>query len=158
VQFLFAEHALDVERRELRRRDALIAIEPQVFDLLLYLVRNRDRVVSKDDLIEADGTPEGCNGSTTCNGPPRPRKLPRTDAAAATEQATFTATHRAARAHESAKVYVKSGPARRMPVMLDRTDLEPLFFAPFVSSVMRIEPAWIDYNGHLNSACRKTAR
>jgi len=58
VQFLFAEHALDVERRELRRRDELIAIEPQVFDLLLYLVRNRDRVVSKDDLIEADGTPE----------------------------------------------------------------------------------------------------
>src|SRR5260370_37208590 len=36
--------------------------------------------------------------------------------------------------------------------MLDRTDLEPLFFAPFVSSVMRIEPAWIDYNGHLNMA------
>jgi len=39
-----------------------------------------------------------------------------------------------------------------MPVMLDRIDLEPLFFAPFVSSVMRIEPAWIDYNGHLNMA------
>jgi acyl-CoA thioester hydrolase len=36
--------------------------------------------------------------------------------------------------------------------MLDRTDLEPLFFAPFVSSVMRVEDAWIDYNGHLNMA------
>jgi acyl-CoA thioester hydrolase len=36
--------------------------------------------------------------------------------------------------------------------MLDRTDLEPLFFAPFVSSVMRVEPSWIDYNGHLNMA------
>ena len=36
--------------------------------------------------------------------------------------------------------------------MLDRTQLEPLFFAPFVSSVMRVEPAWIDYNGHLNMA------
>src|SRR5438046_4534756 len=36
--------------------------------------------------------------------------------------------------------------------MLDRGDLEPLFFAPFVSSVMRVEPAWIDYNGHLNMA------
>src|ERR1700754_468444 len=36
--------------------------------------------------------------------------------------------------------------------MLDRTDLEPLFFAPFVSSVMRVEPTWIDYNGHLNMA------
>jgi acyl-CoA thioester hydrolase len=36
--------------------------------------------------------------------------------------------------------------------MLDRTDLEPVFFAPFVSSVMRVEPGWIDYNGHLNMA------
>lgn len=37
-------------------------------------------------------------------------------------------------------------------IMLERPDLEPLFFAPFVSSVMRVEPAWIDYNGHLNMA------
>jgi len=36
--------------------------------------------------------------------------------------------------------------------MLDRVDFEPLFFAPFVSSVMRVEPQWIDYNGHLNMA------
>ena len=36
--------------------------------------------------------------------------------------------------------------------MLDRIDLEPVFFAPFVSSVMRVEPQWIDYNGHLNVA------
>ena len=34
-------------------RDALVAVEPQVFDLLLYLVHNRDRVVSKDDVLEA---------------------------------------------------------------------------------------------------------
>ena len=36
--------------------------------------------------------------------------------------------------------------------MLERSDLEPLFFAPFVSSIMRVEPTWIDYNGHLNMA------
>jgi acyl-CoA thioester hydrolase len=36
--------------------------------------------------------------------------------------------------------------------MLDRRDPEPAFFAPFVSSPMRVEPAWIDYNGHLNMA------
>jgi len=36
--------------------------------------------------------------------------------------------------------------------MLDRTDPEPAFMAPFISSVMRIEPQWIDYNGHLNVA------
>jgi hypothetical protein len=35
--------------------------------------------------------------------------------------------------------------------MLDRTDLEPVFFAPFISSLMRVEPQWIDYNGHLNT-------
>lgn len=36
--------------------------------------------------------------------------------------------------------------------MLDRSDLEPLFFAPFVSSLMRVDSGWIDYNGHLNMA------
>src|SRR3974390_1385510 len=36
--------------------------------------------------------------------------------------------------------------------MLESRDLEPLFFAPFVSSLMRVEPGWIDYNGHLNMA------
>ena len=51
VQFIFADHVLDTERRELRRGPALIAVEPQVLDLLVHLVQNRDRVVSKDDLI-----------------------------------------------------------------------------------------------------------
>jgi TolB-like protein/Tfp pilus assembly protein PilF len=51
VQFLFTDHSLDTDRRELRRGSAPIPVEPQVFDLLVYLVQNRDRVVSKDDLI-----------------------------------------------------------------------------------------------------------
>lgn len=51
MQFLFADHVLDTERRELRRGPELIALEPQVLDLLVHLVQNRDRVVSKDDLI-----------------------------------------------------------------------------------------------------------
>jgi TolB-like protein/cytochrome c-type biogenesis protein CcmH/NrfG len=51
VQFLFANHVLDIDRRELCRGSKHIAVEPQVFDLLVYLVENRDRVVSKDDLI-----------------------------------------------------------------------------------------------------------
>jgi TolB-like protein/cytochrome c-type biogenesis protein CcmH/NrfG len=51
VQFVFGDHVLDVERRELRRASAAIPVEPQVFDLLVYLLENRDRVVSKDDLI-----------------------------------------------------------------------------------------------------------
>ncbi len=53
MRFLFAGYTLDTDRRELRRSaDAIaVAVEPQVFDLLVYLVDNRDRVVSKDDLI-----------------------------------------------------------------------------------------------------------
>ena len=51
MQYLFAGHTLDADRRELRRGTDSIAVEPQVFDLLIYLVENRDRVVSKDDLI-----------------------------------------------------------------------------------------------------------
>jgi TolB-like protein len=51
VQFLFDDHTLDADRRELRRGVERIAVEPQVFDLLVYLVQNRERVVSKDDLI-----------------------------------------------------------------------------------------------------------
>ena len=51
MQLLFCDHTLDPDRRELRRGSEPIAVEPQVFDLLIHLIRNRDRVVSKDDLI-----------------------------------------------------------------------------------------------------------
>ena len=51
MEFVFGDQVLDVDRRELRRGFELIAVEPRVFDLLVYLIRNRDRVVSKDDLI-----------------------------------------------------------------------------------------------------------
>jgi TolB-like protein/cytochrome c-type biogenesis protein CcmH/NrfG len=53
MRFLFADHTLDTDRRELQRGADPIAVEPQVFDLLVYLIENRDRVVSKDDLIAA---------------------------------------------------------------------------------------------------------
>jgi len=53
MRFVFGDHVLDAARRELRRAGELIAVEPQVFDLLLYLLKNRDRVVSRDDLIES---------------------------------------------------------------------------------------------------------
>ena len=49
----FRRLSLDTDRQELLRGKNRIAIEPQVFDLLHYLVRNRDRVVSKDDWIAA---------------------------------------------------------------------------------------------------------
>lgn len=52
MKLAFGEHILDPDRRELTRGSQAVAVGPQVFDLLLYLVQNRDRVVSKDDLIE----------------------------------------------------------------------------------------------------------
>ena len=53
MEFSFGDHVLDLDRRELRRGAELVALEPQVFDLLVYLVQNRDRVVSRDDLLTA---------------------------------------------------------------------------------------------------------
>ena len=49
--YLFEDYALDIDRRELRRAGALISIEPKAFDLLAYVIENRARVVTKDDLI-----------------------------------------------------------------------------------------------------------
>lgn len=51
MQFSFADYVLDVERRELLRGGEAVALEPQVFDLLVHIVRHRERVVGKDELI-----------------------------------------------------------------------------------------------------------
>lgn len=51
MPYHFEDYVLDPDRRELRRENRLLAIEPKVFDLLVHLVSNSDRVVSKDDLI-----------------------------------------------------------------------------------------------------------
>jgi TolB-like protein len=53
LRYLFEEYAFDTDRRELRRGADVVSVAPQVFDLLDYLIRNRERVVSKDDLINA---------------------------------------------------------------------------------------------------------
>jgi DNA-binding winged helix-turn-helix (wHTH) protein len=51
VYLVFANYVLDTNRRELRLGSEPVAIEPQVFDVLFYLLQNRDRLVTKDDLI-----------------------------------------------------------------------------------------------------------
>lgn len=51
--YFFEAYALDTDRRELKRATELVALEPQVFDLLVFLIENRERVVTKDDLIAA---------------------------------------------------------------------------------------------------------
>jgi len=49
--YLFEDYGLDTDRRELYRETSPISVEPKVFDLLAYVIRNREHVVSKDDLI-----------------------------------------------------------------------------------------------------------
>jgi DNA-binding winged helix-turn-helix (wHTH) protein len=51
--YLFNDCVLDTDRRELRRGSEAVALEPQVFDLLAHLIRHRERVVSRDELIES---------------------------------------------------------------------------------------------------------
>jgi TolB-like protein len=53
VLYRFENYVLDADRRELRRAEAQQAVEPKVFDLLVHLIANRERVVSKDDLLVA---------------------------------------------------------------------------------------------------------
>src|SRR6188508_1264868 len=51
--FRFAGYEIDLVRQEVRRDGAVVPVEPQVFDVLAYLVQNRDRIVSKDELFES---------------------------------------------------------------------------------------------------------
>ena len=52
MRFLFENQVLDAERRELTCAGESVPLEPQVFDVLLYLLEHRDRVVGKDELFD----------------------------------------------------------------------------------------------------------
>jgi TolB-like protein len=52
MAFVFGENELDLRRHELRRAGAVVHVEPQVFDLIAFLVRSRDRIVSKDEILD----------------------------------------------------------------------------------------------------------
>jgi len=68
MRYLFEDFALDVERRELLRRGTVIPIEPKVFDLLAYIIQNRDRVISRDNLLQSvwEGRIVSEAAQTTC--------------------------------------------------------------------------------------------
>ena len=53
MRYLFENYGFDTDRRELHRGADVVPVAPRVFDLLDYLIRNRERVVSKDDLVRA---------------------------------------------------------------------------------------------------------
>ena len=52
MKFFFSNQILDTDTRELSRENMPISLEPQVFDLVVHLMENRDRVVSKEELID----------------------------------------------------------------------------------------------------------
>jgi DNA-binding winged helix-turn-helix (wHTH) protein/predicted ATPase/type II secretory pathway predicted ATPase ExeA len=52
VIYTFGEYTLDTRRYELRRAGRLCAVEPQVFEVLAYLLEQRDRVVTKQELLD----------------------------------------------------------------------------------------------------------
>lgn len=53
MPLVFGDCVLDLERRELARASTTVAVAPQVFDLLVYLLEHRERVVGKDELLDA---------------------------------------------------------------------------------------------------------
>ena len=53
MRYVFDDYTFDTERREMHRGKVPVPIAPQVFDLLEYLIRKRERVVSKDELVGA---------------------------------------------------------------------------------------------------------
>ena len=60
MRLQFGECLIDVERRELRRAGESVHVEPQVLDLILYLIQHRDRVVSKDHCWRPYGRGASC--------------------------------------------------------------------------------------------------
>ena len=52
MNFRFADCEIDLALQELRRGGTVVHVEPQVLDLLVHFIRNRNRIVSKDELID----------------------------------------------------------------------------------------------------------
>ncbi|MDP6691352.1 MAG: winged helix-turn-helix domain-containing protein, partial [Alphaproteobacteria bacterium] len=53
MRYRFAQYELDTDRLEFKADGDLRAVEPQVFDVLHHLLANAERLVSRDELIEA---------------------------------------------------------------------------------------------------------
>ena len=51
MKYLFTDCELDLDSRELKRLGDPVKVEPQVFDLLLFLIENRDRLITHEELM-----------------------------------------------------------------------------------------------------------
>ena len=61
---VFRDCQLDTRKGELRRDGELVSIEPQVFNLLVYLAQHRDRIISRQELLDYLWTGKVVSGST----------------------------------------------------------------------------------------------
>jgi Tol biopolymer transport system component/DNA-binding winged helix-turn-helix (wHTH) protein len=52
AEFCFDDFTVDMDRLEVRRHELVLALEPKAFRVLVYLIQNRERAVSKEELIE----------------------------------------------------------------------------------------------------------
>ena len=52
--YCFGEFVLDSRRRSLSRMDSNVALTPKAFDVLLFLVQNPNRLVTKEELLQAE--------------------------------------------------------------------------------------------------------
>ena len=66
MRYLFGDYTLDTSRWELRRTGTLIKLRPKVFDVLIYLIAHRDRVISRQEILD-HLWPQQFIGETTLN-------------------------------------------------------------------------------------------
>ena len=128
-------HTLDVDRRELRRGGNPVAATPQVFDLLLYLIRNRDRVVGKDELIGSvwggrivsdSALRRASTPCARCSGIPAP-----SDALSAPSTARACGSWATCGKRRRGECGVAAVPAAREPVPLTAPDQPSIVVLPF---------------------------
>ena len=128
----FEDFTLDPERRELRRADALVAVEPQVFDLIHFLVCQRERVVSKDDLLDAIWNGRAVSDSTLTS---RINAARRALGDSGDEQRLIRTVSRkgfrfvGALRQNAAATPAAAQPARELPAVPDRPSIAVLPFA-----------------------------
>jgi DNA-binding winged helix-turn-helix (wHTH) protein len=139
---VFGNNQLDEPQRCLLRDGCAIALEPKVFDLLLYLIRNRDRVVGRDELLASiwPGVYVSDAALATCV-----KRARRAVADEDPEQRIIQTIHRRGFRFVAAVVSRESGPAQPSEPGVKRAATPPS--GPFVGravEMQRLQDAWTD--------------
>jgi pimeloyl-ACP methyl ester carboxylesterase/DNA-binding winged helix-turn-helix (wHTH) protein len=124
--FSFENYSLDIDRRELKHGQTLTPVEPQVFDLLVHLIKNRDRVVTKDELIEAVWAGRTVSESTLTSRINAARRA--IGDSGAEQRLIRTVTRRGIRFVGSVETAVPAGPREARAERTDRTQRQEIYF------------------------------